>query len=275
MSRGARILIALALGGLAALFGMLYLSSERAALLGTAETVRVYVANEDMPANAAIDPERVTVRDVPQTFLQPQAITVQDVPDKGKLRGVTLTEIKQGEQLIRTKIFDGPPPTLASELRARQGMVAVGVDMEALPNTIHGLVRPGDRVDVLASFLFEKGGDEGPFTEIRPLFQNVEIISVNDRTPGNIAILGEEETGGSDAEATIAKTIGLALPPPAAQQIILAQQLGSIWLLLRSPGDTTQYQYEVWNNDRLLQGAYKLWRARDPRAEALRGAAGR
>lgn len=271
MSRGARILIALALGGLAALFGMLYLSTERSALLGSAETVRVYIANEDVPANVNLEPDKITVRDVPQTFLQPQAITTQDVPDKGKLKGVTLTEIKQGEQLLRTKLFDGVPPTLSFELKARQGMVAVGVDMEGLPNTVHGMVKPGDRVDVLASFQFEKADGE-MFTEIRPLFQNVELLSVNDRTASNVKIIGEEEAAGAGAEETIARTVGLALPPPAAQQIVLAQQLGKIWLILRAPGDTTQHQYEIWNNERLLQSPYKLWRARDPRAEMLRGA---
>ena len=273
MSRGARILIAVALGGLAALFGMLYLSSERSALLGSSEMVRVYVAADDIPANVNIEKDMITVREIPKTFLQPQGIPVADVPDKAKLKGVTLVEIKEGEQIVRTKLFEGSPPSLSNELKTRQNLVAVGVKMDALPHSVHGLVKPGDRVDVLASFEFEKeNGDT--FTEIRPMFQNVEILSVNDRTTGNIKILGEEKANQQQAEQTTAKTVSLGLPPAAAQQVVLAQQLGSIWLLLRSPSDTSQHQYEIWNNERLLQSPYKLWKARDAQAAMIRQMAG-
>jgi Flp pilus assembly protein CpaB len=269
MSRGARILIALALGGLAALFGMLYLSSERTALLGSSEMVRVYVAADDIPANVNLEKDMISVREIPKTFLQPQSIPVADVPDKAKLKGVTLVEIKEGEQIVRTKLFEGAPPSLSNELKTRQNLVAVGVKMASLPHSVHGLIQPGDRVDILASFEFEKTDGE-PFTEVRPMYQNVEVLSVNDRTASNIKILGAEKAGGEQAEQSTAKTVGLALPPAAAQQVVLAQQLGDIWMILRAPGDSSQHQYEIWNNERLLQSPYKLWHARDNRAEVMR-----
>jgi pilus assembly protein CpaB len=269
MSRGARILIALALGGLAALFGMLYLSTQAAEIRGSGEVVRVYIAADDIPANTGIEANMIAVRDVPKTFLQPGSITTADVPDRAKIKGTTLVEIKEGEQLLRTKIFDGLPPSLSTELRTRQNMVAVGVQMQSLPHSIHGLVKPGDRVDVLASFQFEKQDGER-FTEIRPLFQNVEVMGVNDRTAANIKILGEEQVAADQAEQVVAKTVTLALPPAGAQQVVLAQQLGEVWLILRSPGDTSPHQYEIWNNERLLQSPYRLWRASDQRDEMMR-----
>jgi len=269
MSKGAKILIALALGGMAALFGMLYLNTQKAELLGSSQMVKVYVAADNIPPNKLIEPDMLLVREIPQTFLQPASITVTDVPDRSKIRGITLVPIQEGEQILRTKLFEGAPPSLASELKGKPSMLAVGIAMQGLPQSMHGLVKPGDKVDVLASFEFERE-DSDPFTEIRPMFQNVEVLAVNDRTAGNAQILGEEKTSEASQETTVAQTVTLALPPAAAQQIVLAQQLGSIWLFLRAPGDKTLHKYEIWNNERLLQTPFRLWKARDTRAEVAR-----
>lgn len=268
MSRTGRIVLAVGLGFLAALFGMLYLGSQRDQLLGSSEMVSVYIAADAIKPNTSIEPAMLAVRQIPRAFVQPGAITVAETPDKAKVKGVALVPIAENEQVVRTKLYEGAPPPLSSELTSRQNMVAVGIDVQALPNAIHGLIRPGDRVDVLASFKFEKSKDED-FTEIRPLYQNVEILAVNDRTAGNIKVIGAEKTSADTTTDKVIKTVTLALPPPAAQQIILTQQLGSIWLLLRAPGDNTQHQYEIWNNERLLRSPFRLWRATG-REEMLR-----
>lgn len=260
MSKGGRITIAVVLGLLAALFGMLYLGSQRDQLLGSSEMVRVYIAADDIKPNTPLEPGMLTIRSVPKAYLQPQSITVTDTPDKAKVRGVTLVPIAEGEQIVRTKLYEGAPPPLSAELKTRQNMVAVGIDIAALPNAIHGLIKPGDRVDVLASFKFEKTKDED-FTEIRPLYQNIEVMAVNDRTAGNIKVIGTEKASADQPSDKQIKTVTLALPPPAAQQIILTQQLGQVWLLLRAPGDNTQHQYEIWNNERLLRSPFRLWKA--------------
>lgn len=260
MSKGGRIAIAVGLGLLAALFGMLYLGSQRDQLLGSSEMVRVYVATDDIKPNTPLEPGMLAVRSVPRAFLQPSVITVSEMPEKEKIAGTTLVPIRENEQILRTKLYEGAPPPLSSDLANKPNTVAVGIDIEALPNAIHGLIKPGDRVDVLASFKFEKTKDED-FTEIRPLFQNVEVLAVNDRTAGNLRVIGPEKANPDQQSDKVIKTVTLAMTPPAAQQIILTQQLGSIWLLLRAPGDTGQHQYEIWNNERLLQSPFRLWKA--------------
>ncbi len=260
MSKGGRIAVAVGLGLLAALFGMLYLGSQRDQLLGSSEIVRVYVATQDIKPNTAIEGSMLALKSVPRAYLQPQSISVSEFPDKAKVKGVTLVPIKEGEQIVRTKLYEGAPPPLSAELKTRPNMVAVGVDIQALPNAIHGLIRPGDRVDVLASFKFEKSKDED-FTEIRPLYQNVEVLAVNDKTAGNVRVIAAEKTSLEQSSDKIIKTVTLALAPASAQQIILTQQLGNIWLLLRGPGDQAQHPYEIWNNERLLKSPNRLWRA--------------
>jgi pilus assembly protein CpaB len=246
MSRTGRIALALLLGFMAALFGMIYLGSQRDQLLGSSEMVGVYIAGDAIKPNTPIEPGMLATRQIPRAFVQPGAITVSEAPDKNKIKGVALVPIAENEQILRSKLYEGAPPPLSTELKSRPNMVAVGINIEQLPNALHGLVKPGDRVDVLASFKFEKTKDED-FTEVRPLYQNVEVLAVNERTPGNIKVIGQDKNADAQPEK-VAKTVTLALPPAAAQQIILTQQLGTIWLLLRAPGDNTQYPYEIWNN---------------------------
>jgi Flp pilus assembly protein CpaB len=269
MNKRARIAIAIVLGLLAALFGMLYLGTEKEKFMGSSEVVRVYVANEDIPANSVLDKDKLTTREIPRSFLQPDGITTADIPDKANVKGVTIVAVKQNEQIVRTKLWEGFEPPLARDLKTRKGMVAVSVAIKQLPEALNGLVKPGNRVDVLATFHFEKP-DKEDFREVRPLLTDVEVIAVNDVSVSNIKPYIPTKPG-DERTSPKTETVTLALPPASAQQVILAQQLGDIWFLMRAEGDTTPHVYEVWNNERLLQSPYKLWRG-DPRTEQAEAA---
>ncbi len=271
MSRGAKIAIAVGLGLLAALFGLLYLNAQRDALLGGTELVEVYVASRDIPANTPLEADWMATREIPKTFLQPGSIPVSEVPDRTKIKGVTVAAISSGEQMTRTKLFEGAPPPLSADLKDQPGTVGVGVAMDDAPRSVSGMVKPGDRVDVLASFEFEKSQDEH-FTEVRPLFMNVMIVSVDQHTTSTHETVVNDPNspgagGGAPGEV---KTVTLALPPQNAQQLVLAQQLGTVWLLLRAKGDNSPHTYEIWNNERLLGAANRLWRAQDAQADMMR-----
>ncbi|MHB0968174.1 MAG: Flp pilus assembly protein CpaB [Thermoanaerobaculia bacterium] len=277
MSKGARIAIAVVIGLIAALFGVLYLNGQREKLIGSSEVVRVYVATEEIPANTLLESDMIAVREMPRSFVQPQAFLTTEIPDKSKLKGVTVVPIKENEQILRTKLYEGAPPPLSADLKARTGLVGVGIDMSDLPHSLHGLVKPGDHVDVLASFQFEKENNED-YTEIRPMLQNIEVMAVNERTMSNQKVWVPTKPGEEQRAETTAKTVVVAVTPEAAQQVILAQQLGKIWLVLRAQGDTGPKRYEVWNNDRFFQGPRRLFKASDQRLEMLnqmRRAAGR
>ena len=259
MSKGGKIAISAALGLLAALFGMLYLSTQKDKLLGSSEVVRVYVAAQNIPANVVIEKDMVTLREIPRTFLQPGSIAQSEVPDPANIKGVTVVPVAEGEQLLRSKLREGADPPLSRDLKPRAGMVAVGVQIVGAAPAINGLIRAGDRVDVLASFRFEKSQNED-FTEVRPLLNDIEVMAVNEATVSTVKSYTPPKDK-KDEDTTIrVDTITLALPPAAAQQVILAQQLGRITLLLRGDGDHAPHRYEVWNNERLLQSPYRLWK---------------
>ncbi len=107
MSKGAKIALSIVLGFLAALFGMLYLNEQKRELIGSTEMVRVWVASQDIPANATLVPDALALRDVPRLYLQPASITYSDIPDKAKVQGITMVPIREGEQIVRTKAVGG------------------------------------------------------------------------------------------------------------------------------------------------------------------------
>jgi Flp pilus assembly protein CpaB len=260
MSRGPKLAVAIVLGLLAALFGMVYLNTERSRLVGSAEQISVYVAADDIPANTSVDGSKLTTRRIPRSYLQPAAITEQEVSDKNRITGFAIVPIKEGEQILRTKLWEGKTPPLSADLASRQGLVAVSVKMKEAQHSVHGLLQPRDRVDVLAELDFIKPPKE-KFKEIRPLFYNVEVLAVNRTTMSSVTQNLPIDKMESRALEKV-DTVTLALPPVAAQQLILAQELpsASIWLILRTPASGA-YRYEAWNTDRLIQSQYRLWDA--------------
>lgn len=261
MTRGPKLAVAIALGLLAAFFGLAYLSSERTRLIGNTELVEVYVAGADISVNTTIDERKLSKRKIPRTFMQPGAI-----PTSENVAGVAIVPIKEGEQILRTKLWEGKTPPLSDDLKSRPGMVAVGVMMKDPPQALQGLVQARDRVDVLALLEFVKPDGKTKFKEVRPLFNNVEVLAVNRTTASTIS--QNLPASQRDEKADEVVTVTLAVPPVAAQQLILAQQLPSskIWLVLRSPS-SGQYTYEVWNTDRLIQSDSRLWDAEDSARE--------
>jgi len=274
MGKGGKIAIAVVLGILAAIFGMLYVDQQKQAALGSLEMERVWVASEDIKPNTAISPDVLTYTEVPKLYLQPGSITLTEVPDKANVQGITLTAIREGEQIVRTKLWGGRTPPLSKDMKGKTGIVAVSVRIDGDEQGLAGLITPGDHVDALASFEFEKGQNEH-YTEIRPMLQDIEVLAVNKTTKTAWDTTVEKEPG-AEPEKEAIKIVTLALSPADAQEIILAQQLGRVWFLLRGEGDTEKYNYEAWNNERLLGPAVRLWRAEETNTALMRAlAAGR
>lgn len=268
MSRGPKLAVAVVLGLLAALFGMIYLNTEKRAVLGDTQMITVYVAADDIPPNTPIEPGKIKTRRIPRDYVAAQAILATDM-DKSAITGYAIVAIKENEQILRSMIFSGRTPPLSADLAARAGLVAVTVETKSAPQSLGGLLQPRDRVDVLAVLDFVKPPKD-KFREVRPLFYNVEVLAVNRTTMStvtqNLPIEKVEQQALEKVE-----TVTLALPPVAAQQLILTQNLQSgneIWLILRTPASGA-YTYETWNTDRLIQSQYRLWNAEEMQQEAL------
>ncbi len=226
--------------GLVAIFVVLgYLHYRERELLQLAQAVDVVVAAKDIGRSSRIDETVLEVRRVPRKYLQPHAVTAADL--SAVLGQVAASPIVEGEQILTTKLLRfGRSTGLA--LKVNPGMRAVSVLVDDVTG-ISRLVKPNDRVDVLATFDFGDKAKNKYYTFT--LFQNVSVLAIDDDMGEGYSSLvrgdrEENESGvsllpGTKKENFVAT---LSMTPEQAQNLVLAQATGRITLLLRGLGES-------------------------------------
>jgi pilus assembly protein CpaB len=250
----ALLLLALAAGLVAAVLVFVAVqSSDDDSVATTApagDVTAVVVASQNISAGSQITAEMVKVVDVPTTLLATNAIT-----DSAVAVGQTARfPISEGQQLV-TSAFGAQSEEDGLAYVVPKGMRAMALSVEEV-TAVGGLLRPGDRVDVIAVFDSERNILElltGP-VESRPttsvtVLQNVEILAIAQDAQEPIpAIEGVEDPSGQSRtsgrvpddvdEEPDAGTVTLALDPAQAAQLAAVQQEASrIFLSLRAAGD--------------------------------------
>jgi len=106
------------------------------------------------------------------------------------------------------------------------GMRVIGIPVDD-SHTISGLIRPGDRVDVLVTF--QGRGERGSqVSKTKTLLEYVEVFGMDDQTASK---MNHSEKG------THAKIASLIVTPEQAGYVILAQKKGSLALSWRRRSD--------------------------------------
>jgi Flp pilus assembly protein CpaB len=164
----------------------------------------VVVAATDLPRGALLETSSLTVRSIPGAYHPPGALTSVDQAVGRTLAGEILT----GEPVTEPRLGGegGPVAGLVP-----QGLRAAPVQVPAPP----GLLAPGDRVDVLATFAAGQ-----PHTET--VVSGAEILS----------ILG----GGSDQFEGIS-TVVLLVSPDAAESLAYARSFAELTVTVTSTED--------------------------------------
>lgn len=129
------------------------------------------------------------------------------------------------------------------------------VSMRADPeNAVANLVRPGDRVDVMAYFT---KSDMIPETMAKTVLRGIRVFAVDGRT----------QRGDPDEAMKIAKTISLLIHNSDTEAWTYASELGKIRLTLGNPGEF-EVMAEGEGNDAARQ--FLSWLADHQRAQAER-----
>jgi pilus assembly protein CpaB len=192
------------------------------------ERALVVVARRDVPARATFAREDLELRSLPVEAIHPAALRSLD----GAVGAFSTGEIAAGEQVlardVATANTGGGLARLLSPGR-RAFSIAVSDAMAA-----GGFIAPGDRVDVMALFDAGRGGRSGSAIVV----ENVEIIAVS------ALVLGSEPPepdprAGSSNPRQVGTTITFAVTPLEAQRIAVAEEFGTLRLVLRSPDDSS------------------------------------
>jgi len=213
--------VALVLGLFAVYIANVYLTGkqQQAALSGT---TKVAVASVPLAYGSDITADKVRFVDYPNSSIPPGAFVnaVQLIPP-GKQR-VALMPIGVNEPILANKISGaGQGASIAALLP--DGMRAASVRINDVSG-VAGFVQPNDSVDVLITRQIGGGNNAGQqVTDV--LLQNVRVIAI------------DQQAKNDDGSPKVARTATLEVNPLDAQKLALAQEAGTLSLVLRRPGD--------------------------------------
>ena len=214
--------IALVLGLAAVYLANSFLAtSERRVEQAQVGLTKVAVAAVPLEYGMDITPDKVKFVDYPTASLPAGSYQqFAQLAPAGKRR-VVLRPIQVNEAILATKLAgEGLGPSIAYLLP--DGMRAATVRINDVSG-VAGFIQPSDAVDVLIT---RQLGDRQA-TDV--LFQNIRVIAIN------------QNAKGANGQPIVGKTATLEVTPLDAQKLALAQQVGSLSLVLRKAGAEQDY----------------------------------
>jgi len=207
--------------------------------------VKVAVARVPLDFGVPVTADKVRLVDWPRESL-PDG-TFSSIPmllPMGHGR-VALRPIQVNEPILRSKLSgEGGRATISAVLKS--GMRAAAVRVSDVAG-VGGFVLPGDTVDVLITRTLtggngRGGGGGGQITDV--LLQKVRVIAV------------DQDASNATDKPTIGKTATLEVSQVDAQKLALAQQVGSLSLVLTNIAAEASPTVETVGVDDLRDGAY-------------------
>jgi pilus assembly protein CpaB len=213
---------------------------------GGSETT-VVTAKADIAARPAITADMLQLTRVPSNALLPGALGSTDLV----VGRVARIPVYKGEQLVQEKLAS-TKTDLGLSYIVPNGQRAMGVKVDKVVGA-GGLIRPGDRVDVVAvvDVKYTDPISSKDFTETRAftVAQNVEVLAVEQKLENQVrpTTANSPATAATDQSALVDQpdaqpdgtVVTLSLTPDDSQKVLIAQDKGAIRLSVRAPGDTT------------------------------------
>lgn len=210
------IIIALLLASLTGFFVYNYLGSmeANAVLKGDSSVV---IAKKNIPAKTQITADMVEQVKIPGQYLQPGAMV-----EASKVLGVIAKEdIIAGEQVTeRLLVLSSKSVGFTGMIPRDKRALSITVDMG---NGVAGLIKPGDYIDLLATF----GGKSSSDSITNIFLQDILVLAVDKDIE-----MGSQDKGadkGSDKKTVLT----LAVSPDEAEQVTLAEEKGKLRVALR------------------------------------------
>jgi len=240
MAKKKLLFAAFVVGSLAALLLFLYanqVEQEKQELIGVQK--EVVKAARDIPAGTPLSKDLITVESVPERFLPPNYI---DKKEADIYLGTPLAvKVKEGSMILAS---DFSVSEVSRDLSSKipLGERALSMPVDAVTG-VSGLMRPGDRVDILATFPISTKNELIPTADAADgevgyvtmtLLQDVTLLATGQQ-------ISEVSTGANDEEKKRAKsnynTVTLSVSVDEAELITIAQTRGKFMLLLRNRDD--------------------------------------
>lgn len=212
------LVIALAIGGLAAFAAQSYLSRRMAEIEAGSrgQTVKVVVAKRELKTGELLSPETVAVREVPVAYAHSQAIRPEAF--EGISGNAIAWPLQPGEMILWPVLANRKAASFST--RVADGRRAITVPVDEI-NSISGLLEPGDIVDLILTL--DRNDKKYSFI----IQQKVSVLATGQRA------LDDPGSG----ERRQYSTVTLDATPDEAKTIIRAREAGKLTALLRNRQD--------------------------------------
>jgi len=192
----------------------------------TGETQTIFVAMTDIGMGDLLTSQMLKLEQWPKGKIPAGAIArIEDIEGR-RVR----TRLYAGEPILENKLLGKGASEQGASALIPKGyrVVPVRVDLQSGGSN---LILPGDRVDVMVHLVRDPGrGIQETVT--RTILQDAKVFGVNE--------VVDMEKEKDDKRSINAKTISLLVKPDQAAKVMLAQQMGTIQLVMRSPEDDQQ-----------------------------------
>ena len=228
-------IVALIFAGIAFVGAQRYLKQERTKIeVDWRERYRptpVVVAAAALPAGKILSVEDLAKREMPAAYLPGGTLPVDEI---ATVIGQQLViSLAAGDALSTTHLSGHGGQALASRLL--NGTRAVTVPVDEVSSQA-GLVRPGDKVDLLLAEETTEGSVR--CVMVKPLLESLKVLATGAHQVDPSR--GADELLQRRAELGISySTMTLDVTPEQAQQLALALRVGDLIPLLRGQGDAT------------------------------------
>lgn len=252
--------LALAMAGVAVFFVQSYVSSvedDARRKLGT--EVVVVRARADIAENETIKESHIVFDSIPKAYAEPSAVKFPAKNEdamrafRALIGTVALIPIRSGEQITYNKITEpGMRTGLAPQITPGRRAISVPVNDYS---SVSRLVKPGDRVDVIA--ILDRGGKkEAKVT--KTILQDVMVLAVGQYVSNNVARLVEYDGNQQKVKNLHSETnygsVTLEVEPLQAQIVAtaMANNDSGLSLLLRNNDDPDRAQIQEMGLDDLI-----------------------
>ncbi len=201
------------------------------------EKVRVVIAKEDIREMDSIYDNVIEYAERNKSDLEPDSYT--NIPDV--VGGVAAIPIKKGQSITKNKVLEpGPETGMAIQVSPNKRAVTIPIGDERANAR---LIRPGDRVDIMA--LVDSGKGVNQKREVTVFMQDVVILATGVNVHNNLPRTIEKDPSGKNLIQTTltgdTKYTSLTIEADIqqAQDLIylVSTNASSLYFLLRNPHD--------------------------------------
>lgn len=234
---------ALALAAMAAFLVNIYLDDMekrlRAEFAKEGEMVDVVVPLGDLRPGEVVDMDAFAQRQIPADLVPPDLVPPDEIE---RAIGQTLKiGIPRGRPLQWGYLSSGAQPSFSDTIQTRMRALTIAVDEL---NSISGMIRPNDRIDLF--YVTDALGGQVSGKAVLPLLQNIVV-----KATGNITRREVPPGGGAEIERTYS-TLTLDIAPGDAGRVLLAQEQGALRAVLKHASDQQNSSYPMTTQDDLM-----------------------